>query len=559
MFVVFTITMVLFLRSGLGTFITLAVVSLSAIAAVGLFGFLGFNLDPVSASAPVIILTLGVADSIHILLTFFAALRDGKSKHDAIHEAFRVNAQPVFLTSITTAVGFLSLNFSDAPPFRLLGNITAVGVMAAWAFSMTVLPTMLSLLPIRAAKGGQFTGKLIDAIANFSIRYARPLGITLTSVSVIAFASIFTLKVNDRFHEYFSTKIDFRRATDFSTKHLTGIYKASYSLEAGGTSSVNDPIFLAKVDEFTNWLRARPEVQHVNSYSDIVKRLNKNLHADDASFYRLPESQELAAQYLLLYEMSLPYGLDVNNQINVDKSALRLDITYRDIDLNELEASTEASDRWLQRNGTETMKIARPASTGLMFSNITRRNIESMLIGTLLGFGIISLILGFALSSARTGLISLVPNILPSVLAFGIWALFMGEVGFAVSVVAGLSIGIIVDDTVHFLSKYRRARDELNYDAEEAIRYAFKTVGPAILGTTVIVSVGFTMLGLSNFRVTAYMGYLTSLAIVCALVADFFLLPALLLLVDGKHRRVVVTERNNEKSVPVALPIEAVS
>jgi len=126
------------------------------------------------------------------------------------------------------------------------------------------------------------------------------------------------------------------------------------------------------------------------------------------------------------------------------------------------------------------------------------------------------------------GVISLIPNVLPAAMAFGVWALLVGEVGFAISVVAGLSIGIIVDDTVHFLSKYQRARRELGMSAEEAIRYAFKTVGSAIVGTSIIVSAGFAMLGLSTFRVTAYMGYLTSIAIIAALVTDLFLLPSIL-------------------------------
>ena len=117
-------------------------------------------------------------------------------------------------------------------------------------------------------------------------------------------------------------------------------------------------------------------------------------------------------------------------------------------------------------------------------------------------------------------------------MAFGIWAILIGEVGFAISIVASLSIGIIVDDTVHFLSKYHRARTELGYNTPGAIRYAFQTVGTAILGTSFIIAAGFAMLGFSTFRVTSYMGLLTSLAIVCALITDFLLLPALLLILD---------------------------
>ncbi len=252
------------------------------------------------------------------------------------------------------------------------------------------------------------------------------------------------------------------------------------------------------------------------------------MHADDLRYHRLPESQELGAQYLLLYEMSLPYGLDVNDQINIDKSALRVDVTYGDVDLSVIEKSVAEPHQWLATNGTEAMKSARGAGPALMFASITRRNINSMLVGTSIGFAIIAAILAVAFRSFRMGVISLIPNVLPAAMAFGVWALLVGEVGFAISVVAGLSIGIIVDDTVHFLSKYQRARRELGMSAEEAIRYAFKTVGSAIVGTSIIVSAGFAMLGLSTFRVTAYMGYLTSIAIIAALVTDLFLLPSIL-------------------------------
>ncbi len=273
----------------------------------------------------------------------------------------------------------------------------------------------------------------------------------------------------------------------------------------------------------------------MNSFTRTMKRLNMNMNADDPAEYRLPTGQELGAQYLLLYELSLPYGLDVNDQIDLDKSSLRIDVTFGDVDVKVVEEEVALAETWLARNGTPSMRSARATGTPLMFSKITRRNIASMLLGTGLGFALIAGILMIALKSVRLGIISLVPNILPAFMAFGVWAMVVGQVGFAVSIVAGLSIGIIVDDTVHFLSKYQYARDSM--DAPDAVRYAFRTVGPAILGTTLIVAVGFAMLGLSTFRVTSYMGLLTSLTVASALVIDFLLLPAILLAFDRRPAR----------------------
>ena len=203
-----------------------------------------------------------------------------------------------------------------------------------------------------------------------------------------------------------------------------------------------------------------------------------------------------------------------------------------------LEREVALAEAWLARNGTQSMRSARATGTPLMFSKITRRNIASMLLGTGLGFALIAGILMIALKSVRLGVISLVPNVLPALMAFGVWAMIVGQIGFAVSIVAGLSIGIIVDDTVHFLSKYQYARDSM--DAPDSVRYAFRTVGPTILGTTMIVALGFAMLGLSTFRVTSYMGLLTSLTVAAALVVDFLLLPAILLAFDRRPAKYTV-------------------
>ena len=532
MFAVFVLALIGFLRSGLAAGATLLLVILSTLTALGVAGYLGTFLDPVSASAPIIILTLAVADSIHIIVTFFGALSEGKNRYKAIQDSFRVNAKPVFLTSITTAIGFLSLNFSDSPPFRLLGNITAFGVMVAWLYSITFLPALLAILPIKAPKYFGLMDVLTDKLSSFVTIHNNKIIVVLGSVVLLLMISIPTIKINDKYHEYFGKELDIRPAMEFSLENINGVYVSSFSLDSGETSGVSDPEYLTKVEEFTDWLRQRPEVSHVVSFSDTMKRLNMNMNGDDPSFYRIPENRELGAQYLLLYEMSLPYGLDINDQINIDKSSLRINVTFGDVDLNQMEKNSEDASIWLKENGTLSMKDTKASGPPLMFANITRRNLNGMILGTLVGFALISIILMIALKSIRVGLISLIPNMLPVMMAFGIWAILKGQVGFAVSVIASLSIGIIVDDTVHFLSKYHLARKELGLYKKQAINYAFKTVGAALLGSSIIISAGFAMLGFSTFRVTSYMGLLTSLAMICALIMDFLLLPAILLALD---------------------------
>ena len=537
MFGAFVLAIVVFLRSPSGIVSTLGVLLLSVLTTLGLAGHFGVLLDPVSAAAPTIILTLAVADSIHILVSWLQLRRQQVGNREALVEVVRINAMPVFLTSITTAVGFLSLNFSDSPPFRLLGNVTAAAVMVAWVFSMTVLPALVAILPAgrvtRAGRGRLYT--LMDRFSALLVRRYRPVLGGMTVAAVLLSLSIARININDQYIDYFDESLPIRSASDFTVDNLSGIYAATYSLDAGGSQEVANPEFLAAVDAFADYLESRPAVVHVNSFTRTMKRLNMNLHADDLEEYRLPTQQDLAAQFLLLYELSLPYGLDVNDQIDVDKRSLRLDVTFGDVDMAVVEEETQLAEAWLAANGTESMRAAGATGVPKMFGQITRRNVSSMILGTGLGFLLIAGILMVAMRSWRLGLISLIPNVLPAAMAFGVWAWLVRDVGFAVSVVAGLSIGIIVDDTVHFLSKYNLARREKGLDAPDAVRYAFRMVGTAILGTTFVVAVGFAMLGLSTFRVTAYMDLLTSLTVAAALVVDFLLLPTLLLAFDRRR------------------------
>ncbi len=532
MYGVLLLVMVVLVRSASGTFTALVVIALSVVVAMGMGGYMGVKLTPPSAIVPNVVLTIAVADSIHLLVTMLREMRKGATKQAAIIESLRVNFGPVFLTSLTTVIGFLSLNFSDAPPFHDLGNMSSVGVAAAWLFSILLLPAMISLLPVRVKVGGNGRDKLagMDLLADFVIEKRKPLLITMSLIAIGLGAMIPRIELNDQFVKYFDTSLEFRADTDFATEHLSGVYQVNWSLPAADSGGISDPDYLAKSDAFATWLKAQAGVAHVQTLTDTFKRLNKNMHGDDPEWYRLPEDRELAAQYLLLFELSLPYGLDLNNQINVDKSAMRIIVTTDDISTNQLRSLEDAAEAWLATNFPEGQTEA--SSPFVMFAYISERNIIGMLTGTVLAFILISLSLMFALRNIRLGIISLVPNLIPIVMAFGIWSIFVGEVGLASSVVTATSLGIIVDATVHFLSKYQRGRRDRNEDAEGAVRYAFSTVGTALWVTSAILIAGFGVLAFSTFRINGDMGLLTAIAIAAALVADFLLLPTLLLTVD---------------------------
>ena len=233
--------------------------------------------------------------------------------------------------------------------------------------------------------------------------------------------------------------------------------------------------------------------------------------------------------------MSLPYGLDLNNTVNVDKSATRLTVTVENLTSKALIGLVEAGQHWLRDNAPPPMQ-AYGVGPGVMFSYISSRNVQSMLVGTLLAVGLIALTLILALRSVRFGLLSLLPNLLPGAMAFGLWGLFVGQVNLGLSIVSGMCLGIVVDDTVHFLSKYLRARRERRLGPEEAVRYAFRTVGAALVVTSIVLAAGFSILAQSTFGFNGDMGKMSALIIVFALGADLLFLPPLLIWIETRKR-----------------------
>lgn len=543
-FALMAVALAFLLQGIVASAITMVVITLSIMFAMGAGGHVGLSLSGPSVTAPTIIMTVAIANSVHMLVTMLQKMRQGLARNDAIIESMRLNLQPVFITSLTTALGFLTMNFSEVPPFQHLGNLVAVGVGVSFFLAVGFLPAMMSLLPIRIPtnKEGK-RDQMMVAFGEFVVQQRKKLliGMLLLITTLISFVP--KNELNDVFVKYFTTDIEFRRDADYYAENLSGIYVIDYSLESGETGGISNPGFLNDVEKFANWYRQQPEVKHVNTITDILKRLNKNMHNDNPDWYSLPAERDLAAQYLLLYEMSLPYGLDLNNQINVDKSSSRFTVTLETMSSNGLLALEQRAADWLKAN-TQHIHKADGSGPSMMFAYIGSRNIKSMLIGTTVALILISLVLIIALRSFKIGLVSMLPNLVPAAMGFGLWGLFVGEVGLALSVVTTMTLGIVVDDTVHFLSKYLRARREENLDSHDAVRYAFTTVGRALLITSIVLVVGFLVLALSNFKLNSGMGMLTAIVIVFALVADFLFLPPLLMKLD--HQKDSKTDSNTD-------------
>ena len=522
-------------RGWAGVAATGMVIVFSILASVGVAGWVGLPFSPPLSPAPTIVLMIVVANCVHVLVGLQHCLQSGCPKHDAIVESISLNLHPIFLASLTTALGFLSMNFSEVPPYRHLGILVTFGIVASFTLSVTFLPSVLSLLPLRASTGRRTGGVTMNLLADFVLRNKTAVFWGWLMFILAMILAVPRNELNDVLVHFFDDSVEFRQDTDFMDEHLSGNTVLEYSLLATEEGGVIDPAFLAEVSNFANWYRAQPPVRHVSVITDTFRQLNKSLHGDDPAAYHLPDSQELAAQYLLLYELSLPQGLDLNHQIDNSRSATRVTVSAETLGSKELLELNAQAEAWLTENAPHVAEVnsTGPAS---LFAYIGQRNIRAMIIGTMVVLLAISIILLLAMRSLRLGMISIVPNLIPAVLGFGIWGLAVGQVGLSLSVVVAMTVGIVVDDTVHFLSKYRRARNEYGRNPEDAVRYAIETAGRAMFTTTIVLVVGFLIFAFSPFIPTAQVGILTAIIIAIALLADLSLLPVLLTALDRSSR-----------------------
>ena len=555
MLAIILITMAVLLKSFTLMAATLMIVCFSALSAVGILSWFGFEVAGPVTVLPLIVLTLAVANCVHILISLQMAVRNGMEKMDAIVESIRINMMPVFITSLTTAIGFMCMLVTPVPPLRILGTFTALGVLLAFWLAVFFLPALVSMLPFRvpARSNDAQMRSVMEALGEFVLSNKGVLCVCLTVFTLLIAVNISSIRINNQFVEWFDRDYPIRRDTEYAMNNLTGIYQLIFDVPAGKSGGMNEPEYLANLDRFVAWLNEQEGVVHVSSIVGTMKRLNRAMHGDDPDMYRVPESRELAAQYLLLYEMSLPAGVALNTEVNIDKSASRMVVTTSNLRSEEITRLVAKVEAWQRENMPEYM-FAPALGPAVMFAEVARTMMESMMISAPLALLLVSIAMMIFLRSVRYGLISLAPNLMPLAVGFGLWGLMGRDMNFGMTTIVAMSVGIVVDDTVHFLAKYLRARREHSLSPEDGIRYAFASVGKAMWVTSFILVAGFSIMTLSPMAYSGNMGTLTSMIIVAALVGDFLLLPSILLYTDTARESAYASlkdVRHEEKVVGV--------
>ena len=530
-FVIILIVATVLLRSVFAVLSLAVALMLILLCTLGVAGWLGTMLTPVSSSVPVIIMTVAVAHAIHVVTVAQAGMRSGMERNEALSESLREDLSPVFLTSVTTAIGFLSLNMSSSPSFHVLGNLVVLGLLFTFIASISVLPALLSILPMRVAPASASAVPVFERLGNFVVDRRRLLMWVSIPVVVVLAVGIPRNQLGDNWLHHFDESYEFRTDTDVIMERLTGLDALEFSLDSGIDGGITNPDYLVMIDAFAEWFRAQPEVHHVQVFSDIMKRVNENMHGDDPEYHRIPEDPELAAQFLLIYELSLPPGADLNDRMDISKTSTRMSVVLKDTSATDHLDLDRRARGWLQANAPE---LAEPASGFTMISaHMSDQNVRNMLVGTIIATALISLILLLTFRCIRIGVITLVPNFVPAMMSFGLWGYLVGQIGLGASVVTAIAIGIIVDDTIHFLAKYLKVRRQ-GLSSQEAVRTTFRVVGPALWTTTAILVLGFLTFATSGYEPSQALGLLVALTVLFAFIADMLLLPALLMAIDRK-------------------------
>ncbi|CAM2064303.1 MMPL family transporter [Sulfidibacter corallicola] len=512
-----------------GLILPFVVIFPSLLMALGFAGWTGFEFNNLTSTVPHILIAIGIADSVHILVTYFQFRRLGYDVKEGVQKTLVKNLQPTFLTSLSTMIGFFSFATAELVPIIGMGVLAGVGTMFAWLITVLILCPLLSLLPIKVKKASD-THTVSDAHP-LALRYThwlqRNRKAVIAGFSLLAiFATFVALRneINSDVFKYFAPNIHTRVANFFTEDHVGGIAAVELSIDSGEPDGIKDPAFLKKVEELQVWVEQRHHVTKTVAITDIIKQTNRTLNNEDQAAYLIPDNKELVAQELFLYTMSLPQGMDLNNRMTLDNRRLRLSIMTT---LHKTKESTKEFQTIIDK-ASELGLSATLTGKMPLYHRMNGYVVNTFIRSILLAVGLVAILMIFVFRSWKIGLLSMIPNTVP--LIFG--GMFMTMLGKPLDIgtvlVASTCLGIAVDDTVHFLSNYLRWR-RAGVSRDVAVAHVFTHTGPALAVTTLILVAGFGTFAFASFVPNINFGILTAIVLTTALVTDATLLPALII------------------------------
>ncbi len=524
-----SLVLLLTFRRPIDVLTPLIVVAVTDLWVIGSMGFAGVPLTMMSIVLPGVITVVGVGDAIHVIAEYRARITAGADPRAAVVDTVRRTGLPCAFTSLTTMVGFGSLMAMDLRPGREMGLFAAIGVVVAFVQTFVILPPLLSLSSTRNLERSRegvvdrVFRRLLAATAELPIRHRWPVLAISAALSVAAGFGLARVEVSADFLRVFGTSTRIRQDYEAVDTTLGGTATLEIVVSAEAPGAVFEPDFLRELEALDTWLRGHDHVLGTSSVLDVLKELNLVANDGDPAARALPEDRATAAQLFLLYESGGAEGID--RLITPERDRVRLTVRSASLTSKQCEAFLDGLAEWT----TAHLRHARAVGTGQvplfvrMVHSLTRSQIASF--G--LAFVAVSVMMVLLFRSFGLGMLAMVPNVLPVAVTLG----FMGFAGITLNVgtvmIASIAIGIAVDDSIHFVSHFRRHR-AAGDDVEHALRQTTVGVGQALLTTSVVLALGFSVFGLSTISHLVNFGLLTALTVTTALACDFFLLPTLL-------------------------------
>ncbi|MCO4781458.1 MAG: MMPL family transporter [Candidatus Cloacimonetes bacterium] len=521
-----------------GVILPFMVIGFSLLSSLGFAGYMGVKLNNLTSFLPSILIGIGIADSIHILVTWYRYRQSGEDRRQAVYLTLLKDLKPTFLTSLSTSIGFFSLIGSPVVPTINLGLLAGVGSFIAWILTMTLLTPILLLVPIRVSNSKKKEEVLMvsDRTKNYVkfLKRKRPIVLGLFFV-MLSTAAFFGLKneVNSDTFEYFTDDVPLKIANVMIEKHVGWATTLDMVLDSGVKDGIKDPKFLKKAAELQDWIEAQKYVSSATSIVDIVKATNRSLNGDKQEHYKIVDSKEAIAQELFLYTMSLPQGMDLNNRMTLDQQMMRITITWiLKTDTESLKAMSdfEAKAKELGLNGYMAGKYRLWKSLGFSVVYTFFQSIFGALI-------LVSILMVLTLGSTKLGLLSLIPNVAPIIFGGGIMYFSGIFLDIGTALVASVCLGIAVDDTIHLLSGFDHYRKQ-GFSKEESMGKVLSQTGGALMITTLILVLGFGTYIFGSFVPNVHFGFMVALILSIALITDLTLLPALLLTKEDDEKQV---------------------
>ena len=517
-----------------GVFTPLLVVILSVFWTFGVAGILGWTLSLVVVMVPILLICVGIGDSMHIISEFQDQQYQGLSQKDSIVKALALVGVPCLLTSLTTAAGFFSFLGTVIKPMREMGVYAAIGVILALVLSLIMVPIIFSFgknkKKVKEKERSEGRNDIFDcalkSIASLNLKYPR---IILGIFVVLIIASIYgysLVEIETNSIKSISTDLKVRQAYDYVDTHMGGSMAMEVMLDTGKKDGIKDIEFLSRMEALQNHINEHPLTWKTSSVIDIIKKMRRAMHENRMEYYNLPETTAQAAEYLFLYETS--GGEELDKQVSFNYDIARLNVRTKSLNTKDVRTFMSDIDRFVKENLDPSIKVE---YTGVMswvraMSDYVGQGQKRCFI---LAFSVITCMMIIVLRSFKLGLISMIPNVFPVLIALGLMGFMDVYMSMPLMIMAPVIIGVAVDDTIHFFMRYRR---EFNRTGtyKEALKATLLTVGRPIMFTTMTLVAGFSVFGLSDIYTTVHFGLLAAFAFLWALLADFFLAPAMLLL-----------------------------